>query len=118
LAPPCPNNCSFHGECKIDDDTGIQACDCEGKYHGIDCAAAGGLSKAAIAGIAGGVIAAIVIAACVGFLVIGYGLKRGVDWMMLNQQMAANSHDNPLHKPATTEHDNQLFKRQSSARVA
>jgi hypothetical protein len=109
----CENNCTCpngqsHGECVTLD--GVSQCDCEKKWHGGDCCTPGGLSTAAIAGIAGGVIAAIVIAGLVAFAVLGYGIKRGIDWVSLHNMNMAAANDNPMFKAKTTEHDNALFK--------
>jgi len=111
IPPGCENNCTCpngqsHGTCVTID--GITQCDCDKKWHGGDCCTPGGLSTAAIAGIAGGVIAAIVIAGIVAFAVIGYGVKRGVDWVSLHNMNMNAAHDNPLHKPAMNEHVNAI----------
>jgi len=68
----------------------------------------GGLSKGAVAGIAGGIVAAIVICGVVAFVILGYGVKKGVDWVQLRSTNMAAANDNPMFTPKTHEHENPI----------
>jgi hypothetical protein len=115
----CPNNCTClegnqnktRGSCT--ESEGIFQCVCDKGRHGADCCATGASFNKAIAGIAGGVVAAIVIAGVVAFIVLGYGVKRGVDWVQLRNTNMAAAHDNPMFKAKTTEYDNAVYNKDS-----
>jgi len=89
---------------------GIEQCQCKGHFHGADCCATGGLSSKAIAGIAAGAIAGICLGALAAAAAIGYGAKKGVDWVQIRSANMASAHDNPMFKPATTEQHNPMHQ--------
>jgi len=90
----CPDNCSGAGVC-----TENGTCICKKGVSGINCGSRKGLSAAAkAAAISGGVIAAIVICGVIIIVVLSFGAKKAVDWVVLNEQAAAKSHVSPLYQ--------------------
>lgn len=112
VPPACPNNCTCDGTdagyCVVDQ--GITQCQCNNAQHGSDCCSSGGISAVAKAGIATGIIVAIVLAGVIIFAVLSYGVKRGVDWVQIHNMNMSTAHDNPLHVPQTTEHTNPIHE--------
>jgi len=78
-------------------------CLCRKGYKGNNC---GGKSSAlgkALA-ISAGVIAAIVICGVIVLVLVAFGAKKGVDFVMLNQQASSNFKINPTHENRDQEH--------------
>jgi len=85
----------------------ISYCLCKKGYKGNNCGSrSSGLAKALA--ISGGVIAAIVICGVIILVVVAFGAKKTVDFVMLNQQAAADFKINPTHHARDTEHVNAL----------
>jgi len=78
-------------------------CVCKKGYKGANCGGkASNLGKALA--ISGGVIAAIVICGVIILVLCAFGAKKGVDFVLLNQQAGADFKINPTHEHRDHEH--------------
>jgi len=83
--------------------TNASFCLCRKGYKGNNCGAkSSGLGKALA--ISGGVIAAIVICGVIVILLVAFGAKKGVDFVMLHHQATADFQINPTHENRDQEH--------------
>jgi len=85
----------------------ISFCLCNKGYKGNNCGSkSSGLGKALA--ISGGVIAAIVICGVIVLVIVAFGAKKGVDFVMLNQQAASHFKNNPLEETRNKEYTNAM----------
>jgi len=77
-------------------------CVCLPGHSGLNCGGRGSSLGTALA-ISGGIIAVICICGVVFIVLIGFGAKKGVDWIALNQTAGANFHQNPIACDRDTE---------------
>jgi len=83
-------------------------CQCADGERGVDCSA-GGLSDLAKAlAISGGVIAVIVIGGVVALFLLGFGAKKGIDYLSLRETNMQNASDNPFYTPSIQEFNNPI----------
>jgi len=79
------------------------------------CECNGGLGIGAIAGIASGAVAGIAIGAAAGAAALGFGAKKGYDYMQASSMAQADIHNNPLHVPKGGEMANPIYEQTASA---
>jgi len=77
-------------------------CICYHGYSGLNCGGRSGSLGTALA-ISGGIIAVICICGVIFIVLVGFGAKKGVDWIALNQTAGANFHQNPIACDRDTE---------------
>jgi len=107
ILPPCPDNCSRHGDCLNG------TCFCQKGHPGLNCG--GGISGiiATAAGIGAGAIAGIIIGAIIVILLIAFASKKGYDWAVLHEQAGAIGLDNALYVPKHKEYDSAIYQNKS-----
>jgi len=82
--------------------TNTSYCLCKKGYSGTNCGKkSSGLGKALA--ISGGVIAAIVICGVIVLVICAFGAKKGVDFVVLNQQAASHFKNNPIGEDCNKE---------------
>jgi hypothetical protein len=95
-------DCNSKGECVTSDEGNY--CQCEDGQRGTDCNS-GGLSNLGKAlAISGGIVAVIVIGGVIALVLLGFGAKKGYDFLTLREINMGNSHLNPFYHGQATEH--------------
>jgi hypothetical protein len=103
IPPPCPDNCSNHGNCLNG------TCNCEKGHPGINCGGGSSFDIAAASGIGAGAIVGIILACLIVLILIAIASKKGYDWAVLHEQAGAVSMDNALYKAKHEQHESQLY---------
>jgi len=102
--PPCPDNCSFHGNCING------TCICQKGHPGLNCGGGSSGIIAAAAGIGAGAIAGIIIGAIVVIVLLTLAGKKTYDWAILHEQAGAIGMDNALYVPKHKEYDSAMYQ--------
>jgi len=100
-------DCNGKGTCVVSDEGNY--CQCDDGERGSDCSS-GGLSNLGKAlAISGGIVAVIVIGGVVALFLLGFGAKKGYDYLTLHEINMGKANTNPFYHGNTSEHVNATF---------
>jgi hypothetical protein len=102
VVPTTPGECETDADCNDKGQCVTSAegnyCQCDDGERGQDCSS-GGLSNLGKAlAISGGIVAVIVIGGVVALVLLGFGAKKGFDYLTLKEINMGNSHQNPFYR--------------------
>jgi len=107
VTPPCPDNCSSHGNCING------TCNCAKGHPGKNCGGGASGFIAAAAGIGAGAIVGIIIGAIIVIALLVLAGKKTYDFAILHEQAGAIGLDNALYVPKHKEYDSAIFIQKS-----